>query len=389
MSQELQPYLQQFDQQSWTLSTVPQQKTINLKDLEQRIIDNRYAHLLGFMIELKLTPTFTTAPTLVGNHACISDIEFSDGQDVLFKGDGNALRMFERLENGGNRIGDVLAQTSTNPRFMRKFLMLGPTSLDGNPTDFARPAAEFVNGYLKLTCSALTDISADTTVATLTADVAAIMAPYDELKFPAKYQRKVDANTGTGMKITGEAAYAFLAAVKNSTYGSFVSNDFGRVTVRTGRNRVVANVDAEVLAAVYNGQFARGSLDQVQGEPRDATYDVNARQVNQATPTALAAGTPDLQPVLWMPPSSRLSKLTARVSEQLIVDYAGSLAATAFWLSGRFLPHQPDSVDQRARKVAATLDISGGKPTAKTLSKKGVRASPMAKYWTYSMKAAG
>lgn len=390
--QQVQPYIQQLDDITLTLGTAPQQRTINLKDLEQRILDNKYAHLYALGIESKLTPTFTTTPTVVGHNSSTSDIEFSDGEDVLFKGQGNDLRMFERLENGGDLISEVIQTTSTNPRWIRRIIELGPAQLQGSPIDFARPCAEFVNGYLKLTGSALTDISADCTAATLVYRVYAYMMPSDELRFPAKYQRQVVANGGTGTKIVGQAAYAFLGAVKATGaagYTAFAAGDFGRVSVRTGTMRPVQNVSAPVLTGAYNQSFRRGEVSPIAGEPNDATFDVNWRQVNLTSPTALAAQTADLQALLWCPPDTQLSKLNARVAEQVIVDFSGSLGANGAYLVGRFLPMTGEQANKRAGKVGKALGISTGTPYAKTLGGKALGSHPMAQYWTYAVKGAG
>lgn len=393
---QYQPYIQQLADLSFTIGTTQSPQVVQLKELEKKLYqESEIANLIGLGLEVTVTPTFTTAPTVVGHNAALAKVELYDGADMLADVNGNDLRMFETLENGRTILGEAITQTSTNPRFWSRFLAMGPPNLAGSPSDYMVCCAELAEGaYLRITPSVLTDISADTTAASMTVRVFAYLAPSgNELRIAPKYQRLTRANSGSGFNITDEALYAYIGAVKSqSTYAAFAANDFGKVIIRTTkRGRYVNNVDAELLARAFNTQWQPGSIDQVIGEQRDATYDVAPRIVNFASATALAAQSAALQPLIWTPRDARLSKLKARVdpNDTMTIEYSGGLGANGGFLFGRFMPHTADSIQRRVRKAAGVLGMSAGQPQMKTLSKRAVKPTLQAvKYGVYYAKAA-
>jgi hypothetical protein len=391
---EYQPYYQQLADLAFTIGTTQTAQVVQLKELEKKLYqESEIANLIGFVLEVTLTPTFTTAPTLIGHNNALASIQLYDGADMLFDGQGNDLRMFETLENGKTVQGEAITQTSTNPRFWSRFLPVGPMNLAGSPSDYMVPCAELAEGgYLRITPSVLTDISADTTAASMTVRVLACLAPSgNELRVGPKYQRLVRANSGSGFQIGDEALYAYVGAT-NASYAAFAANAFGKVTIRTTkRGRYVNNVDAELLARAFNAGWRPGSMDQVMGETRDATFDVAPRIVNFSSATALGPATPALQPFIWAPKDARLSKLKARVdpNDAMTIEFSGAQGASGNHVFGRFLPHTGDSIQRRVRKAAGVLGLSTGQPQPKTLSKRAAKPTAQSvKYGVFYAKAA-
>lgn len=391
---EYQPFIQQLADLSFTLGTTQSAQTVQLKELQKKLFqESEIANLLGFVFEIDLDPTFTAVPAIIGHNNALAQIQFYDGSDMLFEGQGNDLRMFESLENGKTVLGEAITQTSTNNRYWSRFLPMGPMNLLGSPSDFAIPCAELAEGgYLRITPSVLTAISADTTAATMTVRIAAMLAPSrNELRIGPKYQRLCRANTGSGFQISDEALYPYVGAV-DAAYAAFGVAAFSKVTVRTTkRGRYVDNVDAELLTRCFNSQMKPGSMDQILGEQRDATYDVGPRINAFADGTLLAAQAGALQPLLWAPKGTRLSKVHARVdqNDSMIIEHSGDQGANGQYLFGRFLPHSGDAVSRRVRKAAGVLGLSTGMPALKTLDKRAAKPSVnAAKYGVYYAKAA-
>lgn len=395
MDLQYQPYIQQLPDLSFTLGTTQTKQSHDLKQLEKTLFrEAEIANLIGFVIEVELDPTFTAAPTVIGHNNALANIRFYDGQDALFDGQGNDLRMFESLEQGWSIMGEAITQTSTNLRYWTRFLPVGPMHLAGSPSDYAIPCAELAQGgTLDFTPSVLTDVSADTTAATMVVRTGAVLVPSrDELRIGPKYQRLVQPNKGSGTTIGDEALYAYIGAV-DAAYAAFGAGDWGKVSIgTTKRGKYVDSVDAELLGRAFNAQMAPGLLGQIQGEPRDATYDVAYRIPNFASPTAIAAQAAALQPMLWCPRGCRLSKLNARVDQDdnLKIEYSGAQSGSAgSYLCGRFLPHTADTVERRVRKAAQVLGKNAGKPMAKTLNKRAPKPSKQAaKYGVYYAKVA-
>lgn len=392
---QYQPYIQQLPDLTFTLGTTQQKQSIDLKQLEKRIFkESEIANLLGFVVEIDLDPTFTAVPAVIGHNNALANIRFYDGSDALFDGQGNDLRMFETLEQGWSIQGEAVTQTSTNNRYWTRFLPVGPLALAGSPSDYGVACAELSQGgTLDFTPSVLTDVSADTTAAVMVVRTAAVLAPSkNELRVGPKYQRLVQTNKGSGTTLGDEALYAYIAAV-DASYAGFAAGDWSKISVgTTKRGKYVDSVDAELLGRVFNSQMAPGLLGQVMGEPRDATYDVAPRIVNFASATAIAAQSPALQPIIWCPRGTRLSKLFARVDQDdtLKIEYSGAQAAnTGAFLCGRFLPHSGDAVKRRVAKAAQALGVNAGAPAAKTLNKRAPKPSmQQAKYGVYYAKVA-
>jgi hypothetical protein len=360
--------------------------TVKLRDLATQM-DGRIAHLAGFLIEVALTATYTTTPTQVGLQKLLSNIEFFDGRQVRFRGNGNDLRQFERLENGTVIGGDakVAASMSTNPRYFSRFLSMGPAKFQGNPSDYVIPTCLLSNGELRLQCGALLDLSADTTAMSGTIIVTALLVPLDEIRLPPFYERQTYTLTSDD-RLGGKGLYAFLGASKSTSYDAFAAGEVGSVLVETGTFPIVPTVNGSLLGRAFNASMFNGPIGGVQAEPINATHDTNQREPDYSGVTALLAGIANLQPYLWCEPGCRISKIAARVDNSMRIKTSGTVTTGLRMHVGRFLPQGPDVIDAMQAEAERQLNVRG-KLKIKTLSK-GEYQGPYAAYMPWSVKVA-
>lgn len=359
---------------------------VKLRDLTTQI-DGRIAHLIGFEIEVAMTPAYTTTPTQVGLRNVLSLIEFFDGRQIRTRATGNSLRQHNRLEFGIQSGGDpkVAAAMTGNPRYLRQWLGVGPAKFAGSPSDFAMCNALLMNGELRLTVGQLTDLSADTTALTGTIIVTAVHVLLDEVRLPPFYERQTYQVTSDD-RLGGKGLYAYLGVSKSSAYGAFAAGEYGTALVETGTFPVVPNINPSILAALFNHEMGNGAVGGVQGEPINATHDTNQRDPDYSGVTALLAGIADLQPLLACPPGTRISKIAARVDNALRIKSSGSVTSGLLAHVGRFLPQGPDVVDALVKEVERQLNIST-KPRPKTLSKDDYKG-PYVAYMPWALKIA-
>jgi len=355
-----------------------------LRDLMTQI-DGRIAHLAGFIIECAPTATYTTTPTQAGIQQLLSSIEFHDGRQVRFRGNGNDLRQHERLENGSSLGGEPTIATSgsTYPRYFSRFLSCGPLRFAGNPSDFVIPTALLMNGELRISVGALTAMSADVTALSGSIIVTALLVPLDEIRIPPFYERATYTMTSDD-RLGGKGLYAFVGASKSSTYDAFTSGTVGAVLLETGTFPVVSNVNASILGRAFNSEMGNGAVGGVQAEPLDTTYDATQRAPNYAAATALLAGIADLQPMLWCPPGCQISKVAARVDNAMRVKTSGTVTTGLRVHVGRFLPQGPDVIDALKSEAERNLNVRGALKI-KTLSKDAYRG-PAAAYMPWAVK---
>src|SRR3990167_4607528 len=261
---------------------------VRLRDLPAEIF-GRIAHVAAIHLVVDLDPTYTTAPTVVGHNALFSRIELFDGQQVRFTGNGNDLRFFEALENGGKRSMEALANATTESRYFSRVIHLGPPNMAGSPTDFVLPCAALENGELRINWGALTDISADTTAATATVYVTAALVLLDEIRIPPFYERQTYTLSGADSPVPGRCLAMFMDLANSSSYDAFAAADLGNITVSTGLGDILPGHSAPALNHIYNSDWGKGSIDGLAGEPFIAADDDSNRIVNIGTPTALAA----------------------------------------------------------------------------------------------------
>lgn len=357
--------------------------SIPLDDLPTRW-NTRKLHLIGISFECNVDATYTAAPTVIGYNNLVKTLQINDGrgQRASFPGGFNDLRFFERLENGGLPYADVTtANASTNDVWFSRYWSVGPRRMHGSPGDFMIPTAALLNGSIDGTWGALTDFSADTTAATGSIYVVAHLAVMDDLIVSPFYERKRLAITNE-TSIAGPATYAFLALANSTSFDAFAAGDIGDVSLRTSDGELVPSIPAEVLARAYNIEFGNGSIGGLRGEPRNATYDIQERIVNAGTPTALMAQAFDLQPILWAPPGTRLTKLIARTETNLAMTTSGSQTTGTIAYMGRFTQQTPQQVGHIMDEAARELGIGIRKDMVKydTASKelyKGLAADVM------------
>lgn len=317
-------------------------------------------HALCLDFELDLDPTYTTAPTVVGHNAAIKTLSINDGQREWFPMGGgfNMLRAFERLETGRPALPDtLLGLGSTNNRYIRRRFWWNPPRLYGQPADGAYNCPFLNNGSGKIvaTCGALTDISADCTAATGTLRVwAQLVRFYDKCLWPAYYTRQMNP-VNSGNAITQRALYATIGLLNSTAFDAFAAGDVGNVILDAAGDPIMRQADTAALTAAHNADFGFGQIDSLNGDPRSATLDINQRQTNLTSGTALAPQALDLQPVLWPAPDVRLTKLAYTKSDMTMT--LGNGNQTTQQLLGRFLP--VSATERLLGKDTAKAALSG------------------------------
>lgn len=341
--------------------------TTPLRDLPHKV-RGRIAHLAGISWEVDVDPTFTTAPTVVGLNNVVSDLKIHDGVQLRHDGGFNYLRVFEALEFG--RLPTPEPDTnsgSTNNFYFTRYWSPGPMRFEGNPSDFAIACSALENAAISYTFGALTDISADTTAATVTLKCTAWLLLLDEVRVGPVYARSAYAANSADFLLAGRALYPYLALLNSASVDAITAGDFGSITVNDGEGEIVSAVDAEVLTRAFHAQMGSGQFTIVQGEPRSGTDD-NPVIKNGGTPTALVAATAAIQPVLWTAPGGLISKVVARPDSGLRVRWNGS-QASAIILSGRILDQPMTAVATMATKALNKLGLPFRGAKVKTLSK--------------------
>lgn len=330
----------------------------------------RIAHLAGFSFRCVVTPTFTTAPTIVGLNNIVRRLEFNDGAQPRFQGGFNYLRLFEMLENGKLRIPDPDTNSgSTNGFYFSRYLPMGPWGFEGDPTDFLLPCAALKTGKLEFNWGALTDISADTTAVTVSIQVTAWLAYLDrELRIPPFYERNSFQVSNADAQLPGRALYACGALLNSSSVDAITAGDFSQIIVGTGSGDLPA-VGVGTLTEAYRAQMGCGQITEVQGEPGAATDD-NAKVKNSGTPTALVGADAVVQPWAWSPPGTRISKLALMAESSLRVRWPSGSQATAVVLYGRFVAQPPNAKAVLGAKALTNLGMRDTEGGVATLSKK-------------------
>jgi hypothetical protein len=354
-----------------------------LRDIPKTMF-GRFMHLWSFLFSVVITPTFTTAPTLAGQNNVFTAADFWDGSFMRFQGGFNHMRAKELLHTGRIRNPDAdLDPASTNSRYYKRALHVGPPQYAGSPSDFVIPAGLLENGELRFSHGALTDISADTTAATGTVRVTARCVLLDELRIPPAYQWGYQALNAQDVNISGEAAYDVLALLNSASFDAITAGDFGDIRVDVGGGDMVPTVKSYDLTACFVDDFAAGEIGAVNGEP-EAANDDNPKIVNRSTPTAVKAAPVDLQPVVWSPPETRISKLT-KAGSVVRLRWGGG-QTSAVLLYGRILPQVPTVIASLVAKATARLGVTAKDFKVKTLSKQDYDG-PMGDYmpWKISL----
>lgn len=341
------------------------QDAVSLEGLPTQVF-GRTMHLAGFMINGVMTATRTTAPTVEGMHSFIKSLVFNDGISERFNASLYDLRQFEILENGQLVNADPTVVASTNPVSVRRYLATGPAGFEGDPTDFLIPVAALKSGELRMTFGGLTDWSADTTVLTGSISVTAVLVPLDrELRLPPAFERRTFAFGTTEALVQGKALYSTVAIAKQSN-AVFAAGDLSTISWDAGLGTAPV-VEVTSITAVAQYFLKSTLLTQLKGEPRN-TGDIGERTVNATTPTALQAADFAIQPVIFSPNNSRITKMIVESTSALRVKWTGSSTANKL-LVARILEQSESNYAAIAARAATVLGVTVDNGRVKTLDK--------------------
>lgn len=216
-----------------------QSDTVTLDTLPGLMLDG-IAHVLGFLFRARITPTFTTAPTVYGVNNLVARLTVNNGMNVMFDGSFNSLRFHEILENGGTPLlPDPDTNSGTgNGFYFERVMWLGPNRYAGAPSDFAMPCAAMRNGSIQFNFGSVTQISADTSAYTSSIEVYAILAPiYGEVRVPALWERNSYSFGAAEYSIQGRAKYGNVAIQAGSltTVTTLAAGNLVALTIDTGK----------------------------------------------------------------------------------------------------------------------------------------------------------
>lgn len=346
--------------------TAGNRTTQTLRDLPKQYL-GKLCHLMKFCFSVILTPTFSTAPSIVGNNNIMAACDWYDGSILRFQGGFNHLRAKERLQTGHIRVPDAnTAATTGQSRYFRRTLHAGPPQFLGSPVDFVLPTGCLENGELRFTHGALTDISADTTAATGTIRIVAWLLLSDEIKIPPAYTFTNQTVNAADFNLTGRALYESVALLNSTSFDAFTSANIAQLRLDLGQGDIVPSVQAADLTHAFLDDFAAGEIGVPQGDT-EAALDNSAARINRgASPaTALTSSDKDLQVVLWSGPDSRITKLQLAESVARLRWSGAQTSAVA--VLGRILSQPSNVIAAMAGKAVGRLNLTPKNMRIKTL----------------------
>lgn len=325
-------------------------------------------HHAQLNITVDFTPTYTTAPTFLGNNNVYTKFDFFDGSLNRFTGGLANLRNFERYAEGNNINADADQDlASASQRTIRRTMHAGPSNYMGSDSDFAIPTGMLDNAEWRLQCGALTDISADTTVltGTLRATSGLVLLPA-EVRIPPVYERKTASATGADTQLQGRALYdaIFLQDTDQST---IAAGEVAAINLDLGMGLIVPGINAKDVLSMYLADKKKGDFSNIMGEPSGAGDD-NIKQVNRASPAAIVGAIADLQPILWSPPDAMLTKRPIAESSARLFWGGTDTAMTVN--TAKFLPQGKSAIGAAIAKAFAKLPFKPKTARVKTISKK-------------------
>ena len=327
--------------------------TLSMETLPDTIF-NRIAHLVSFMIDVYVVPTFTTAPTINGIMSILNNLVFFDGFSERQNISGQLLRLANIVENGKQIVPDPDTDSGTGNAFAFRIpLLMGPPSSAGYPTDYLIPCAALKSAELRFTFGGLTDFSADcTALNNVNIRVTAMLAALDnQVRVPPAFERR-SYNFGTNEAIIqGKALYPFAFMTKQSL-AAFSAADLGEVTIDTGIGSVPSIITSS-LTAIAQMETRAGIITQLRGEPRAATDD-NEKTVNLGTPTALKASDAIVQSLIHSPDGHRTSKCLFEATSAMRVKWTGNFATPTVTV-GRILEQPVTAQAAMATRAIAAL----------------------------------
>lgn len=344
--------------------------TIPLRDIPPTLF-GRIVHVAGIDYDVVMTPTYTTAPTVIGTNNLVQACDIWDGQKYVFQGGFNEARVLDYLQNGKLRIPDPDADTASDTaRYFRRSVKWGPPQLHGGldhgGTDYVYPAAALANGEVRLTYGALTDISADTTACTGTIFPYAKLVLLDEIRIPPAYSFGNYQSGAADFYIQGKALWENLALCDDAAMSAIEVNEYATINCDLGFGDIVPGVRASALNAAFHDAMQAGHITTLTGQSVAASDD-NAKGVNAASPTALTGASAIVQPVLFASRSEKLTKLPL-ASSSARVRWTGSSTAS-YVLMGRVLAQPPAVVGAIVTKALQVLGRSETDIRIKTDSK--------------------
>lgn len=347
------------------------------------VVLGRLAHLAGFEIEVSGTVTLSSGSiTGVEMHNAISGIEFFDGMSNRFIGSLADLRVREYLELGYLPQNDTPATTTGQNIHVKRTLWVGPSQFSGSSSDFILPVAAMSGADLKMRFPGLTGLTANATAASLTIKTTALLSLMDgELRIPPAFEfTKLNAGSASPI-VQGRSIYTHLAVAKAS-YAAISAGDYSAFSIDTGAG-TSATIDAATLDSIFESLHGSGPVRTISGEPRSAT-DLAPRQLNNATPTALAASSATVQPVIFSQPGMKISKLIYTADSGLTVRWTGS-QTSAVLLYGRILAQSQTSAAGIAARALSKLGLTMKGIKVKTLSKDAYNG-PRGEFLPYAVK---
>lgn len=350
---------------------------VPLDVLPTTLSDGLIAHLAGFVFDVSCNPTISSGTaTVYGQNNLVELVEFNDGLNLRSRASFNELRFREYLENGRLINPDPDAAATTENLQYGRFLPVGPTNMIGSPSDFVLPCAALEGGSLQFNfASALSRYSANTTALTVSVRVSALLVGFfNELRIPPLFEWNRIPAGQADVAVPGRALYTHLAMVDTlSTPGTAITaGDFAAVGIDTGKGSIRTQ-DVQAYSRAFASTMKSGHTAGLYGEPR-STEDDNTKMVNSGTPTALTPASAVLQPLIWTPEDSRITKGAYEAGSQLRTIWTGT-QTTAGILYGRIIEQSGPAEAAVAARALDRLKRQAISRECKTHSKEPYKGS--------------
>lgn len=346
--------------------------TQTLRDIPKTMF-GKFCHLIGFLISNTLTPTWATAgPDTVGMNNLMTSCDFWDGSFLRFQGGLNHVRFKEQLGSGRHLLPDTEIDTaSTSARYWKKFLSVGPLQFAGSPSDFALPVGCLENGELRISYGSLTDLAGNAggtvSAATGSSRIVAVLALLDEIRIPPAYTFRTQAMTGKDANLPGRAMYESIGLLNSDSFDALTAGDVGDVTIDMGFGPVVNAIHRQDIMGCFEVFMETGEFSPVYGDQVGAT-DFGPFRANLTSMTAIATSELLMQPLLFSPRNTRITKMFMAESSCRVRTSGTQSTFTVVY--GRLEAQSNNVVAQYAAKALSRLGLQAKKVEPKTLSKK-------------------
>lgn len=327
-------------------------------------IGGRAVKVVALTFDINATPTLSSGTATPEElQKAVRNIAISDSVRTLFDGSFASMRLFEMLERGQLFAPEPDAAATTEAvNFQRVFSF--PPPLIIKPSDLFHPGAAFGQGAkIDLSYGALTDVDANCTALTMTIQAIAWLTLADDVVLPPMLERK-EFTVNKDVPITGEAIYLFLALCDSNAFGAITAGDFANFTLQASGVQT-KQVHASAFTRAYHEFMKSGAVTHVQGEPRAATDD-NPKIPNG---TALQAATANVQPLIFMPPGGKISKVAYAAQNELVVGWSGS-QASGYGLATRIVKRTKDMEEAYLAAMSQKLGVTLRNPKIDTESKR-------------------